>query len=362
MPINPPPPHQERKKKGRVAEILMFGFIGVLVLIAGIGAWATFAPAMKEVPNRVADGFEKDRINLLLIGIGGDTHPGEGKDLADAIILVSLKPSTRQVALVSLPRDLYVPMEGVGMQRLNAAHALGPKLGFRGQGAGFLTHTVEQLLEQPVHAYARVDFLAFEKIIDAIGGVDVYVYRPFYDYLFKDGFSRGWQHLSGRRALRYAQYRHIRGSYEGNNFGRELRQQQVLDAVREKLQSLDTTQILRLAKFAMSSSKYTSTNLTTPQMVELYTTFRGTDRDDIRHVSLKKFTKIIQLTEPALYGEAVAPPDNDYGEIREVVQQVFQGRGPIVAPNEIQLTNVGPPPVARVLLPAKTTRSATRPQ
>jgi LCP family protein required for cell wall assembly len=341
-----------KKKKG-AAEYLMYGFVVVLVAIVAIAAYAHFAPAMKEVPNRVAEGFDQDRINLLLIGIGGDAHPGEGKDLADSIILVSLKPSTRQAALVSLPRDLYVPMDhGVGMQRLNAAHALGGRMGFKGKGPGFLVHTVQNLLGEPVHAYARIDFKAFEKVIDAMGGIDVYVYRPFYDYLFKDGFEKGWHHLNGKRALRYARYRHIRASYEGNNFGRELRQQQVVDAIRDKMKNLEAAQILRLSKLAMNSSDFTSTNLTTPQMVELYTTFRNTKRADVRHVSLKKFTKIVKLTEPHLYGEAVAPPKNDYTKIREVVRTVFNGREPIVAASEIQLTDVGAPPPANAKVEA----------
>ena len=334
----------DKKKKRGAAEYLMFGFLALLVGIAAIAAYVHFAPAMKEVPNKVAEGFEHDRINLLLIGIGGDTHPGEGKDLADSIILVSLKPSTKQVALISLPRDLYVEMDqGVGMQRLNAAHSLGARMGYKGKGPGFLVHTVERVLGEPVHAYGRIDFLAFEKVIDALGGVDIYVYRPIEDYLFKDKFAQGWTHMSGKRALRYARYRHIRG-YEGNNFGRELRQQQVIAAVREKMKNLDAGQVLRLAKLATSSSKYTETNLTTPQMVELYSTFRNASKDDMRHVSLKKFTKIIKLTEPHLYGEAVAPPKNDYTKIRQVVSTVFNGREPIVAPSEIQLTDVGAPP------------------
>lgn len=352
-------PANDKKKKRGLAEYLMFGFVVILVAIAAIAAYAHFAPAMKEVPNKVAEGFDRDRINILLIGIGGDTHPGEGKDLADSIILASLKPSTGQVALISLPRDLYVPMDnGVGMQRLNAAHALGGRMGYRGQGPGFLVHTVEGVLGQPVHAYARVDFLAFEKVIDALGGVDVYVYRPFHDFLFNDGFEQGWQHLDGKRALRYARYRHIKASYEGNNFGRELRQQQVLSAIRDKTRNLDAASVMRLARLAMNSSDYTSTNLTTPQMVELYSTFKNTQRDEIRHVSLKKFTKIIKLTEPHLYGEAVAPPKNDYTKIREVVQTVFNGKEPIVAPSEIQLTDVGEPPAAKPPAPPKATAQA----
>ena len=344
-PLAPRYDKPEKKKKG-VAEYLMVGFVVVLIAIVAIAAYAHFAPAMKEVPNRVAEGFDQDRVNILLIGIGGDAHPGEGKDLADSIILVSLKPSTRQAALISLPRDLYVPMDkGVGMQRLNAAHSLGDRMAFKGRGPGFLVHTVQGVFGQPVHAYARIDFKAFENVIDALGGIDVYVYRSFYDDLFKDGFEQGWHHLNGDRALRYARYRYIQG-FEGNNFGRELRQQQVVDAIRDKMKDLDASQVLRLAKLAMSSSKFTSTNLTTPQMVELYSTFRNTSRADVRHVSLKKFTKIIKLTDPRLYGEAVAPPKNDYTKIREVVRTVFNGREPIVAPSEIQLTAVPEPPKA----------------
>lgn len=339
---------KDKKKKG-VAEYLMFGFVVVLVAIVAIASYAHFAPAMKEVPNKVADGWKQDRINIVLIGIGGDTHPGEGKDLADSIILVSLKPSTKQVAMVSLPRDLYVPMDnGVGMQRLNAAHSLGAKMGFKGHGPGFLVHTVENVLSEPVHGYARIDFKAFEKVIDAMGGVDIYVHRPFHDYLFNDGFEKGWYHMSGKRALRYARYRHIKASYEGNNFGRELRQQQVIDAVRDKAKNLDAASVMRLAKLAMNSSDYTSTNLTMPQMAELYSTFKDTDRADVRNVSLKKFTKIVKLTEPHLYGEAVAPPNNDYTKIREVVKTVFNGRGAIVAASEIKIAEAEPPKPEKV--------------
>lgn len=335
------PAGRSSRKRG-MAEYLMYGFAAALVVVIGLAGYAYLAPAMKAVPNTVAEGFQRDRINILLIGVGGGTHPGEGKDLADAIMVVSLRPSTRQVAVISLPRDLYIEMDhGVGMQRLNAAHEIGKQIAFRGKGAGFLVHTVERVLEQPIDAYARIDFLAFEKLIDALGGVDIYVHRPFYDYLFKDQFRQGWQRMNGKRALRYARYRYIIG-FEGSTFGRELRQQQVVSAVREKLKDLDSRQVLSLARLALSSSEYTATNLTTQQMVELYTTFRSTRREDIRHVSLKKFTRVIKLTDPRVAGDAVVPKNNDLAPIRRTVQSVFDGRDPIVAPGEVQLTDVAP--------------------
>lgn len=324
-------PRKERKRGGFV-EVLMWGFLAVLIAIAGLAVYAHFAPRFKKIPNRVAEGFDNDRINLVLIGVGGDTHIGEGKNLADAIMFVSLKPSTRQAALVSIPRDFYLNVGEYGMHRLNATHAL--------DGPALLMETVGKIVGQPVHGYVRVDFAAFENVVDALGGIDVYVYRPFYDFLFKDGFEQGWQHMNGRRALRYARYRYVRASAEGNNFARELRQQQVLTAIKEKIQTLQPQDFLKLVNVARAVGNHTDTNLTTQQVVELFSIFRGTARSDIRNVSLKKFTEIIMVRKPGDTGEAVRPIRNDYTTIHAVIRDVFDGKDPIVMGDEIQLTDM----------------------
>jgi LCP family protein required for cell wall assembly len=320
--------NQQQSRIG-LAEILMFGFAGLVLVIGGIAAYAYFSPKLQTVPNRVADGFKADRINILLIGVGGDTHPGEGKDLADAIMLVSLKPSTKRVALMSLPRDLYVDMGEHGMHRLNAAHKFG--------GPAYLMDVVEKNIGEPVHAYARIDFRAFREVIDAVGGVDIYVYRPFYDYLFKDGFRQGWQHMNGQRALRYARYRYIRASAEGNVFGRDLRQQQVLEAVKEKLQKLPPRDVLKVVNVARAVGNHTDTNLTATQIADLFSLFRNTTRNDIRNVSLKKYMEVFMVSVPGDTGEAVRPVGNDFSKIHQLADHVFEARTPIVARDEIQL-------------------------
>jgi LCP family protein required for cell wall assembly len=340
-----------KRKKG-VAEYVMYGFVALLVIIAGVAAYTHFAPSFKTVPNRVADGYQKDRINILLIGVGGDTHPGEGKDLADAIMVASLRPSTRQVALVSVPRDFYVNIGTLGQHRLNAAHALGYRVGYKGEGPGLLMDTVSDIIGQPMHAYVRIDFAAFEKVIDALGGVDIYVYRPFYDFLFKDGFEQGWQHLNGKRALRYARYRYVRASAEGNNFARELRQQQVITAIKDRIRNLPPQEALKLVNVARTVGNHTDTNLTTPQMLDLYAMFKNTERKDIRHVSLKKYTEVIMVRKPGDTGEAIVPFGGDYGKIHTLMAKVFEEKAPVVMRDEIQLTDVGAPPSAT---PAKPT-------
>ncbi|PYQ29247.1 MAG: hypothetical protein DMF56_13335 [Acidobacteria bacterium] len=321
-----------RRRRG-IADYLMFGFLALVLVVACIAAYAYYSPKWQSVPNHVADGFKQDRINIVLIGVGGDTHPGEGKDLADAIMLVSLKPSTRRVALMSLPRDLYIDMHEHGMHRINAANKFG--------GPAYLMKIVEEVTGEPVHAYARIDFRAFREVIDAVGGVDIYVYRPFYDYLFKDGFTQGWHHMDGTRALRYARYRYIRLSAEGNVFGRELRQQQVLEAVKEKIAKLPATEVLKLVSVARAVGNHTDTNLTATQIADLYSVFRNTARRDIRNVSLKKYMEVFMVNVPGDTGEAVRPLGNNFALLHGIADGVFESREPVVAHDEIPMTDVG---------------------
>lgn len=333
------------KKKRSLLEYLMFGFMGVLLVIGAIALYTQYAPSFKKVPNRVADGLKSDRVNILLIGVGGAEHPTGDTQHADAIVLLSLKPSTRQAAMISLPRDFYVRIGSFGSHRLNAAHFLGETNGYPGGGPALLMNTVEQIAGEPVHAFVRIDFAAFEKIIEQLGGVDIYVYRTFYDYTYKDGFRQGWQHMGGKRALLYARMRYIRASAEGNNFARELRQQQVIGALKDKVAHLSAQQALALVNVARTVSHYTDTNLTTGQMIELYSMFHNVDRKSVRNVSLAPFTEIFMVTDPADPGEAVRPRTGDYGELHVVTRSIFTSSKPIVTRDEIQLTDPGPPPV-----------------
>src|SRR5947199_9953717 len=164
------------RKKSSAGEKILFSILGLFVIVAGMALYTQFSPSYTEVPNTVAAGLKADRVNLLVIGIGGDGHPGGGIDLADSILLVSLQPSTKKAALISIPRDFYLQIGHYGMHRLNDAHALGENAGYPGRGPGLTIDEVKAITGQPIHAYIRLDFKAFEKIIDGLGGVDIYVY------------------------------------------------------------------------------------------------------------------------------------------------------------------------------------------
>jgi LCP family protein required for cell wall assembly len=317
-------------------EYVLFSAFGLLLVLVAIAVYTMYSPSHRRVPNRVAIGIRQDRLNILVFGIGGTNHP-TGDDLADSIVLISLKPSTRQAVITSIPRDLWVKIGPYGTHRINYAHEVGNQSGYPGEGPGLLCDTVARILGQPIHAFVRVDFSAFEKIVDDVGGVDINCQRGFYDFLFRDGFQAGPHHLNGKRALAFARYRYILGP-EGDNFAREMRQQQVISALRDKLRWLGPQQAMSLIHAVTTLSSHTTTNLTTSQMFTLYREFHDVPQQHIRHVSLKPFLEIFTVTRISEPGQAVRSRTDGYRELQTVLSNVFHSEQQIGTPDEIKLT------------------------
>jgi len=333
-PYRPEPRETPKPTKGESAiEYVLFGVFGVLLVLAAIAVWTMFSPSHHRVPNLVEQGLKADRINILVFGIGGADHPTHDQ-LADSIVLISLKPSTKQAAIVSIPRDLWVKIGQFGTHRINYAHEAGQSSGYPGEGPGLLCDTVSRTFNQPIHAFVRVDFAAFEKIVDQMGGIDVFCERSFYDYLFKDGFVRGWHHLDGKRALAYARYRYVLGP-EGDNFARELRQQQVMLAVRTKVQKASPQKAFSLIHAASTLSSYTETNLTTSQMIQLYRMFHDIPQSNVRHVSLKPLTELFNVTRLTEPGMAVRARTSDNRDLEALESNIFKSRREVATPDQI---------------------------
>ena len=91
-----------------------------------VGLWGQISQLISSGDKKIA-GEDDDRVNILLLGIGGFENGKEhdGPFLTDTIILGSFKPKTRQAALISIPRDLVMPVPGYGWRKINAANAYG---------------------------------------------------------------------------------------------------------------------------------------------------------------------------------------------------------------------------------------------
>lgn len=195
-------------------------------------------PPVADDPLPVWDG--KDRVTILLLGI--DQREGE-RDLptrSDTMILVTLDPLNLTAGMLSIPRDLWVPIPGYQPNKINVAHFLG-EMDRIGTGPDVARRTIRYNVGVPINYYARVDFKGFEQLIDAIGGITIDVDRAILDNEYPNetyGINRlffppGPQHMGGMQALRYARSRHA-----DSDFGRIRRQQRVLQAARDQALTL----------------------------------------------------------------------------------------------------------------------------
>jgi LCP family protein required for cell wall assembly len=143
-----------------------------------------------------------------------------GAQRADTIMLVHLPADRGRIYLVSFPRDAWVPIQGHGNAKLNAAFSFG--------GPPLLIATIERLTGVRVDHFAILDFEGFRSMTDALGGVDVRVTRTVWDPARQVVWPVGTQHLDGAQALDFVRQRH---NLPGGDLGRIKRQQAFLKAL-----------------------------------------------------------------------------------------------------------------------------------
>lgn len=171
-------------------------------------------------------------VNILLIG--QDRRPGEERQRSDSMVLLSINPKTKDVAMVSFLRDLYVELPGdYSANRLNTAYALG--------GFELLKQTLRMNFGVSVDGCFGVDFDGFRDVIDAVGGVDIELSAPESEVV-GGGAVAGINHLNGEQALEYARIRKL-----DSDFGRAERQRKVLSAAIASLKGSSLKEITALA-------------------------------------------------------------------------------------------------------------------
>jgi LCP family protein required for cell wall assembly len=182
---------------------------------------------------------------LVIALLGMDTARSSALWRTDSIILVFIQQQTRQIGLLSVPRDLWVHIPDHKYGRINTVDALGERA-HPGGGQILLDRTFRQNLGVPIDHVIRIDFQGFVRIIDAVGGVTIDVEKPIVDRFpdplsptgeFQLDLQAGPQHLDGRTALAYC-----RSRMTTSDFDRSRRQRQVLIGLRKQaftMQRLD---------------------------------------------------------------------------------------------------------------------------
>ncbi|MFA7685314.1 MAG: LCP family protein [Candidatus Gracilibacteria bacterium] len=225
--------------------------------------------------------------NFLILGIGGGTH--EGADLTDSILVASLDNETKELTLLSIPRDLYVKDALLFDSKVNEVYYRAKEhFGSSIKGIEYMKGKIEELVGIPIHYWVKVDFQGFKDFIDSLGGIEITVTEnlndPFYP---KDGtflyepfsITKGDHHMDGELALKYARSRETT-----SDFDRARRQQQIIYAVKQKALSanilMDKTKIENILDVLKANIE---TNITVKEILTLGSMAKDLTEDKILH-------------------------------------------------------------------------------
>jgi LCP family protein required for cell wall assembly len=269
---------------------------------------------------------EMDRLNILLLGLRGEGDPNGGL-LTDTMMVMSYKPKTGQVALISIPRDLYVTIPNSDNKgKINEAYAYGLSNKDWKTGLAYSKEVIEEVTGLDIHYVASVDFTAFKEVVDTLGGITVYLDEPFVENVpFEEGsisLPAGKNTLDGQKALLYS-----RARYSSSDFDRAKRQQQVLVAVKEKALNMGVlSNPVKLVTILDSLGNHVRTNAELWEIKEMAEMSRSADTSNIKR-------KVFDTSEAGLLYQAhtsagayiLLPVGGDYGKIRSACMNIFEG-------------------------------------
>ncbi len=312
------------------------------------------------------NGEEDDRINVLLLGIGGEKH--DGGTLTDSMMVASYQPSTQQVSLISLPRDLIVkyyddqnPRLWEG-RKLNLAYQLG--------GIDLSTEKVSEVTGLELHYYVVIDFSGFTKMIDDVGGIDVEIDNSFtglygskelsipcpitQTYNLEDGaycaipFQRGVENMDGERSLIFSRVRKLApGSLnpeEGTDFARAQRQQIILESFQDKVFSSETLiRPDRITNVLENLGSHIDTNMELWEIAKFLRFTSDINSDQIiSKVVDQSANGLVYSTIAEQTGASVVVPragDYNYTEIHRLADTVFEVAETIEEEATVQVLN-----------------------
>lgn len=273
---------------------------------------------------------EYDRVNILLLGKASADYPGE--DLTDTIMLASIDTVEKKIALLSLPRDLYVNIPNTNYQtRINSVYQYGLT---NKKGVEPIKDTIEDITGQEVHFYIIADFDGFIDVVDALNGINVDVLRDVKDTRYPGPnrsyqtfeLEKGLQEMDGETALKYVRYRH--GDPEGD-FGRAKRQQQVLQAIKNRAFSLKTI----FNPFAMndlldSLGDHIRTNISAADVSQFISLIKKVDTQNISTVVVDAWKpdsllRVMHVQHGPIRAFGLVPRTGSYTEIRDLSENIF---------------------------------------
>jgi len=273
---------------------------------------------------------DENRINFLLLGMRGEGESNVGGLLTDAIMIASIEKNTGKVALISIPRDLYLQMPGeVAYEKINTVYAIGNQK--YENGLDYAKKTIAYVTGIYIDHATEINFDAFKDIIEILGGVTIYLDKPFAenrqwgcDAMGKNcipfELSAGEHTLNGESALLY-----VRSRFSSSDFERVRRQQQVLMAIKDRVLSLGIlSDPLKISGIIDVLSKNIRTDISPWEIPELIKLSNSVKTDNITRRVFENSPEGM-LYESKINGIYVLlPTDTTFNKIREACQNIFK--------------------------------------
>lgn len=331
-------------------------FLGLLVLVLGVAGWigVTGLLALKNItakntneapsffkygnsinPDQLATEGDA-RINILLLGV--DSAAG----LTDSIQIASIDPINHSIAMLSVPRDLYVMNPAKKRKtRINEVYRDSSKTCTKktatcdpaiDYGANAMETLLGEILGIKISYFAKVDFDGLKKLVDSVGGIQINVEKSLSDPAFPNrnysGYDpffvrAGMQTMNGELALKYAR---CRGGNCGGDFGRAKRQQQVVMALREKATSLNiVTNPQKLTAMINAAGRGFKTDLSLDQIGQLYKLVKDVQGTAIVSAVLDNSPEGVlkNITVGGAYLLVPKLGENDWSGVRDFVSSTF---------------------------------------
>lgn len=322
----------EKKKRRRKRRKRIFVVILLLAILTLIGLAIYFflhASKISTNPFNFAHklkGEDEGRVNILLLGVGDPGHDGE--TLSDTNMVVSLDTNNNKVSMISIPRDTRVYVPGQGYYKINNANALGEQQK-PPDGTGLAEKTVSQTLDIPIHYYVKANFSGLKQAVDAVGGVDIHnenlLNDPEYPCDKNESRSCGFTlkpgdyHMDGAQALKYARCR--KGTC-GDDFGRALRQQQVLQAIQSKALSLGTlSDPNKLNGLINAASNNIKTDMSLTEMQRAYELSKKVAKENTYNVVFSTKSNGFLKQDPT--SSDLLPAAGNFDDIQAFVKNIF---------------------------------------
>jgi LCP family protein required for cell wall assembly len=306
------------------------GYLKLNQILEGGGA----AAAMEaNVDPTKLKGEGDGRINILLLGRGGEGH--DGPDLTDTILVASIDPINKKSALISVPRDMWVQSK-TGSSKINAVFAGAKNKAFSKNaskesaekaGIDAVEGTIEDVLGINMHYYAVIDFKGFEKAVKTVGGVTINVPEELRDPTMAWENNRnpvlakqGVQKMDGKQALMYVRSRH--GSARGD-FDRSERQRLFIMALKDAVMSSGTySNPVKISKLMDDFGDHAKTDFGMSDLLRLHSITKGIDTNKMESIGLADPPHDYLITSNYAGQSIVQPKEGifKYNDIRKYIR------------------------------------------